>query len=235
MHQSVQRFYYRRALTFREILLSASLDRNPMILLENSINSRNYDLCMEEIALGTWIFPTLPGNNPATGWPESLDKFYSRLKSLRPLSLWAEPFDENYQFQQNAYDFITNLLVSSKDKYEQNRENLKLALLSVFGITLNSGSFDRMLNFISFLLKNNSPNINQLILDTSPEIISMLNSYSKYRENWQFLHCIRPDSAQGTFKIARPINFSGQKSQNCSVATDGSYLYVFFIVQINKK
>lgn len=59
-----------------------------------------------------------------------------------------------------------------------------------------------------------------------PEITSSLKDYEKFRNAWPFLHYLRPYSVQGTFRIAKNINYSGQKDSNTSIATDGSYLYV---------
>ncbi len=146
MHQSVQRYYYRKALTFREILLSSSLDRDPMYLLGSNKSS---DPSMEEIALGSWVFPTLPGTNPNTKWPLDLPKFHERVMALKPLTLWAEPFDESLNFQDAAYQFVTKQLEllrteANPDKQTQIREGLRMALMSTLQVMLNSGSYDRM-------------------------------------------------------------------------------------------
>lgn len=139
MYQAVQRFYSRRALTFREILLSSSMDREPMLIVSNG-KDKDYDQYTKNIAFENWVFTTLPGNNPSTNWPLNLPEFYSRFHTLRPLALWSEPFDETYTFQEAASQFISRSL---KNK-EQKEDSLKLALLSLLDVTLSSGSYDRI-------------------------------------------------------------------------------------------
>ena len=139
MYQSVQRFYSRKAITFREILLSSSMDREPMILLEPG-NEKVYDQCMKDLAFENWIFTTLPANNPSANWPLSLPEFYGRFQNLRPLALWAEPFDESYNFQEAAY----NYLIKSIESQTPNKDSIKLGLLSLLDVTLGSGSYERI-------------------------------------------------------------------------------------------
>lgn len=95
---------------------------------------------MEEIALQSWIFPTLPATNPAVNWPLSLHDLYLRVRDLKQLTLWKEPFDESFSFQDAANQFIDNSLKSSEDA---KTHNLEEALVTLLNITLNSGSYER--------------------------------------------------------------------------------------------
>lgn len=144
MRHSVEAYYDRKALTFSEIALSSQTDRNPGKLVGRSKLSNPL---MEEIALGAWIFPTLPGTNPAAHWPQSLQELYQRLNSLKPLTLWTEPFDEQNVFQEAAYKFIDQSLSQNDEKGIQ---QARLAFLNTLIISLNSGSYDRIVSFLSY-------------------------------------------------------------------------------------
>ncbi len=160
MHQSVEKYYYRRALTYRELLLSSQLDRNPTVLFGDCRQCNNI---MEEIAMNSWIFPSLPGTNPDTNWPFTLNELYTKVSHLRPLALWCEPFDENYNFQEAAYKFFKGTLerfgglssaqsgsvkAQDQERIKELKGDAKLALLNIFGITVNSGSYERMVREI---------------------------------------------------------------------------------------
>jgi len=77
---------------------------------------------------------------------------------------------------------------------------------------------------IDFLIK--SPGTAGIIKESLPDIETSLKEYEKFRDSWIFLHYLRPRSVQGTFRVAKNVNYNGQKDSNSSVTTDGSYLYV---------
>jgi len=153
MKFSSESYYARKAATFFEIVvLCSDSDRNVADLFGNA---KLTNPIMEEIAFASSIFPTLPGTNPEN-WPESLPELYKRVSELKPLTLWEEPFDETYQFQENCYKFIETMA----EKYQKNpeksaeiKENLRLALLTILTICLNSGSYERIVFFRSKSLK----------------------------------------------------------------------------------
>jgi hypothetical protein len=96
---------------------------------------------MEEIALSSWIFPTLPATNPTVNWPLSLHDLYLRVRDLKHITLWKEPFDESFIFQDAANLFIEKSLKSSE---EAKANNLEEALITTLSIALNSGSYERI-------------------------------------------------------------------------------------------
>jgi len=140
-------FDTRRANTFFELVLSISIDRDPTLLLgkTNEINS-----VMEEIAHSSWIFPTLPGTNLTGNWIEKLPELYQRITKLKPLSLWLEPFDESFTFQKSLYQLLETLdgqATKFPDKLLLIRESARHAFSALVAITLNSGSYDRIVLF----------------------------------------------------------------------------------------
>ncbi len=141
----MEAYYDRKMATFLEIVISADMDRNPGMMLGRS---SAVTPLMEEIALAPKIFQTLPGTNPAANWPEALEDLHKRVGELRPLALWAEPFDESYDFQQGAYRFIDRAAqqLAEKDpgKVAQAKESIRLAVLTLLSVDLNSGSYDRI-------------------------------------------------------------------------------------------
>ncbi len=140
-HEASRAYYDRQATTFREIVLSGETDRNPVTLLGRT---NIFTGEMEDIAFGSWVFPTLPGTNPSTSWPLSLPELKDRLSALKPLALWSEPFDEQYRFQEAAYHFITNA------ESKTGSEAVRLALLTTLKMTLNSGSHERIVRRAGF-------------------------------------------------------------------------------------
>ena len=102
---------------------------------------------MEDISLKSWVFPTLPGTNPLLNWPAALPELNKRLKELKPLELWGEPFDEAYTFQTGAYQYIQQTLKTLKgasSNLKQTTDDLCLALTTTLLLTLKSGSYDRL-------------------------------------------------------------------------------------------
>ena len=144
MKQSAEGYYDRKAATFFEIALSSDMDRNPGSLLGKTNGTTPL---LEEIAFKPWIFPTLPGTNPALNWPDSLPELYRRVNELKPLSLWSEPFDESYSFQDAVYAFIQQAAEKAKSDAAA-KEHAKLAFLTALKVAMNSGSYDRMVYFL---------------------------------------------------------------------------------------
>lgn len=56
--------------------------------------------------------------------------------------------------------------------------------------------------------------------------IEAIKITTDFIKSQQFFHYIRPDSAQGCFKIARQLSLRYCSRSMCSLATDGRYLYV---------
>jgi hypothetical protein len=137
-------FDTRRASTFFEIILSTSMDRDPALLLGKTGEMNSV---MEEIAYSPWMFPMLPGTNLTGNWVEKLPELYKRIINLKPLTLWHEPFDESFAFQQSLYQLLERLAgqaLKFPDKLLSVREPAKHAFLVLIAITLNSGSYDRI-------------------------------------------------------------------------------------------
>jgi hypothetical protein len=78
--------------------------------------------------------------------------------------------------------------------------------------------------FISFLIE--SPETAGIIKESLPEIETSLKEYEQLRDSWTFLHYLRSRSVQGTFRVAKNVNYNGQKDSNSTITTDGFYLYV---------
>ena len=151
MRQSMEAYYDRKMGTFLEIVLSADRDRNPAMMLGRTSGS---SLLMEEIALAPKIFQTLPATNPTLNWPTALPGLYKRVNELRPLALWAEPFDESFTFQDSAYKFIEQAAEQVKQSPEK-AEAFRLAYVTLLSMVLNSGSYDRIVS----LSPDNLPDI----------------------------------------------------------------------------
>jgi hypothetical protein len=144
MHRSLEHFYSRKALVCREIMRSCEEDRNPLLLQDEC---KPFHKSMEEAALASWVFPTLPGTNPTEQWPFSLPDLSARLRDLKPLTLWMEPFDDSYAFQEAGYQYLRRASANIRahpEKASQMKDEMRLGLLSLLSIALNSGSYDRM-------------------------------------------------------------------------------------------
>lgn len=76
------------------------------------------------------------------------------------------------------------------------------------------------------MLQKDNSILDKVISSRSEEIENMIKKVEEELESHKLLHYMRPDSLQGSFKLAKTVNFSGQKSNNCSLTTDGAYLYV---------
>jgi len=138
MKKSIESFYSRKAASFLEIILSSDLGRDPSLLIGETNGTSPI---VEEAVLVPWMFPTFPGTNPQVNWPERLPELSKRLNELKPLALWIEPFDESFEFQGAAYEFLERVF------NEPQKDISQLALLTLLNVTLYSGSYDRIVLF----------------------------------------------------------------------------------------
>ncbi len=81
------------------------------------------------------------------------------------------------------------------------------------------------MNLVDYLISN-ADALAPGLSGSYPDMLKCIRSAETQRNSYRFLHYIRPDSAQGCFKIAKPISFSYYNKSTCSMATDGAYLYV---------
>jgi hypothetical protein len=140
MGRSTESFYSRKAASFLEIILSSDIGRDPSLLIGKTNGTSP---AVEEAVLIPWMFPTFPGTNPQTSWPERLPEFNKRLSELKPLALWTEPFDESFGFQEAAYEFLERISNESQKDITQ----AQLAFLTLLNVTLYSASYDRIVLF----------------------------------------------------------------------------------------
>ncbi len=83
------------------------------------------------------------------------------------------------------------------------------------------------MNLIDFLITK-APTLTPVLEGIYEKVAAKIKETAAFVESQRFMHYIRPDSAQGCFKIAKPITFNQINKDKCSMTTDGSYLYVFF-------
>jgi hypothetical protein len=144
MQERMQAHPERVRIAFQEVAQSALVDRN---LLQSIGQTNITHESMKQIALGSWIFPTLPGTNPGENWPASLKELKERVLGLPMWALWGEPFDESYAFQEPAYRYleltIAKCLQEPSTRGERERW-VRLAFETTLAIVVNSGSYDRM-------------------------------------------------------------------------------------------
>lgn len=105
--ESVQAYYQRVTIAYNDILKSSTtkgfyglkpstskpicLDTSsPVFILDIYDVSRP----MKSIAKSSWKMKELPGRNPLTQWPESLNDLNERLMSLSPMAAWSEPIPD---------------------------------------------------------------------------------------------------------------------------------------------
>jgi len=83
------------------------------------------------------------------------------------------------------------------------------------------------MNLVEFLIVKGEK-ISPTLEGVYEKMSETIKKTAEFIDEQKFLHYIRPDSGFGAFKIAKQISFSRFNKNNCSIATDGTFLYVFF-------
>ena len=83
------------------------------------------------------------------------------------------------------------------------------------------------------LWKEGEECIGERILETiQPPLKILLNKIKEFCSKQDYLHYIRADSLHANIKVAKTMSFNVQSQSNCSIATDGAYLYVIKYIYI---
>jgi hypothetical protein len=122
-------FYGRKGATYNSIMNSL-LNSKDLYIPECDL--RVSSEAMEEVALSSYLFTTLPATNPSQQWPSNLLQLRDRWLTLKPAALWREPFDLNFKFHNDAIQFI----------YKTLKAHHKLSHVLFFNSNLNKGSIN---------------------------------------------------------------------------------------------
>jgi hypothetical protein len=85
---------------------------------------------------------------------------------------------------------------------------------------------------IDFLISKEA-NIRKTLEGSYERAIELIENTRIFIQSQQFFHYIRQDSAQGYFKIAKQISFKYHNRSMCSLATDGTYIYVIPLLTLD--
>lgn len=131
---------------------------------------------MKDLAGQPWKIQELPGRNPSTQWPESLDDLVSRLSKLEPMSAWSEPlFDtDGKSFYEQAEDFIIKIVERKKKLIQEKATAEKLAKIDatlgaaisvLLGLSVLSADYTRILSslYVIYEISENYPDSDSLI------------------------------------------------------------------------
>ena len=211
-------YYGRVASTYYKILTDAAYAKfQPLPRAE----IKEFPEGLRDLSTRPFVFDTLPGSEPSTSWPYSLPELVIRLKTMHPASLWLEPFDLDYSFQEKAIHFLMTT---------QDEQQAVEALQVLFLLSFLSGSGTRLCRALHELWRySRTHTLSPSAIDTlktaiQPHIDFLHDLIQRERS----LHYVRISSILGRFSVAHHSMFQkNQTGWNTSITTDGEYLYLF--------
>ncbi|CDW79829.1 hect domain and rcc1-like domain-containing protein [Stylonychia lemnae] len=237
--RSIDAFYDRKTEVYQNLVL-AQVAKRDIHTPEVDISEISEEI--KDLALAPWLFQTLPATKPSQ-WTDSqqLQTLVERLDQLQPAALWNEPLDiisGGPEFFTHSQEFIrkqTEKLNKQSSITEKEVELIKTqsnAIISVFGISVLMANHERIINTLETLheFSQNCKHSDEVFKQAEPQLKKYLKQMVDFAENQKSLHYLSSNSIHGLISIAKYISFNNINENNCSITTDGLYIYLLISI-----
>jgi hypothetical protein len=236
---SLEAYYQRIATAYNDILKSRIT--KGYYSLKPSVNFYDISHPMRELAMKPWKVKELPGTSPSSQWPESLEDLNNRLEQCEPMTAWHEPLfnKDGKDFFEQAEDFIKNTVVKKKKLVESNAskntlekcdETLALAIAALVGMSVLSADYTKILSalYVIYEISEEYPESDNILQSVNKTMVKYINELKSIHSDTKSYHHLAQGSIYGSILLPKEATADYQADGVSSLATDGTYLYLYW-------